>query len=151
MHRGDIFDRIINLSVLGFFIPFYKKYKQVLLYLFFGGLAFVVSVVTFALFNLDFGIGELIANVLSWIITVTFAFFTNRIWVFNSPTSGIKEFLKQMSSFFGGRVITLVIEEMILLIFITWMEFPSISIKVIAQVIVIVLNYAISKLLVFKN
>lgn len=45
-----------------------------LLYLFFGGLSFVVSVVTYGIFNLAIGLNELIANVISWIITVTFAF-----------------------------------------------------------------------------
>ena len=78
-------------------------------------------------------------------------FFTNRIWVFNAPTNGAKEFFAQLISFFGGRVVTLVIEEVILLVFITWLHFPSMVIKIIAQVVVIVLNYVISKLVVFKK
>lgn len=147
----DIFDKIMKLPLINYFEPFYKKNKEMLLYLFFGGLSFVVSVVTYALFNVGMGLNELIANVISWIITVTFAFFTNRIWVFNAPTNGVKEFIAQVVSFFGGRVVTLVIEEVILLVFITWLEFPSMVIKVIAQVVVIVLNYIISKLVVFKN
>ena len=103
------------------------------------------------MFNVSFGINELIANVLSWIITVMFAFLTNRVWVFDSKTEGMGEFLKQMTSFYGGRVITLVIEEAILLVFITWLGFPSMIIKIIAQVVVIVLNYIISKLLIFRK
>lgn len=63
----------------------------------------------------------------------------------------MKEFIAQIVSFFGGRVVTLVIEEMILLVFITWLDFPSMVIKVIAQVVVIVLNYVISKLVVFNK
>ena len=56
-----------------------------------------------------------------------------------------------MLSFFGGRVVTLVIEEIILLVFITWLGFNSMVVKVIAQVIVIVLNYVISKFWIFKD
>lgn len=97
------------------------------------------------------GINELVANVLSWIITVLFAFLTNRVWVFQSPTNEVSEFVKQMFAFYSGRVITLIIEEVILLVFITWLGFNSMVIKVIAQVIVILLNYVISKLVIFKK
>ncbi|MEE1102409.1 MAG: GtrA family protein [Agathobacter sp.] len=128
-----------------------KKNKEVILYLFFGGLAFILSIVSYAFLNVTLGINELIANVISWIIVVLFAFFTNRIWVFSSPTKTVVDFLKQLISFFGGRVLTLVIEEIILGVFITWLQFPSMIIKIIAQIVVIVLNYVISKFLVFKN
>lgn len=149
--KKDIFDKIMEWRVLRLFQPFYKKNKEMLLYLFFGGLSFIVSILTYAVFNVGLGLNELIANILSWIITVMFAFLTNRIWVFQSSTNGITEFFKQMLAFYSGRVITLVIEEAILLIFITWLGFNSMLIKVIAQVIVIVLNYVISKLLIFKK
>ena len=86
--KEDIFDKIMKLPILNFFEPFYKKNKEMLLYLFFGGLTFVVSIITYGFFNVSLGLNELIANIISWIIAVTFAFFTNRIWVFNSPTNG---------------------------------------------------------------
>lgn len=146
----DIFDKLMELPILRIFNPFYKKYKELLLYLFFGGLSFIVSIATYALFNVGMNINELIANVLSWIITVMFAFLTNRVWVFQSTTNGVAEFVKQMLVFYSGRVITLVVEEVILLVFITWLGFNSMLIKVIAQVIVILLNYVISKLVVFR-
>ena len=53
----------------------------------------------------------------------------------------VQAFIKQMFVFYSGRVITLVVEEAIVLVFITWLGFNSMLIKVIAQVIVIVLNY----------
>ena len=56
-----------------------------------------------------------------------------------------------MLAFYGGRVVTLVVEEAILFVFITLMNFPSMIIKIIAQIIVIVLNYVISKLVVFNK
>ena len=133
-----VFDKLMELPILRIFNPFYKKYKEMLLYLFFGGLSFM-------------GINELIANILSWIITVMFAFLTNCVWVFQSPTDSVQAFIKQMFVFYSWRVITLVVEEAILLVFITWLGFNSMLIKVIAQVIVIVLNYVISKLVVFKE
>ena len=80
-----------------------------------------------------------------------FAFLTNRIWVFHAETAKTAEFIRQMISFYGGRVITLALEEIILLVFITWLAFSSIPVKVIAQIMVIILNYVISKIYIFKK
>ena len=151
MEKKDIFDRIMDWKILSFFQPFYKKNKEMLLYLFFGGLSFIVSVATYALFNVGCHMSAVVANIWSWIITVMFAFLTNRVWVFDSPTETVGEFVKQMISFYAGRVITLVIEEVILFVFIDVLGGNSIVVKIIAQVIVIVLNYVISKLLIFKQ
>ena len=113
----DIFDRLMALPLLRLFEPFYKKHKEALLYLFFGGLTTVISIAAFWLFRRPFGLNELIANVISWVIAVLFAFFTNRTWVFRAPTRSAGEFLRQMGSFFGGRVVTLLIEEALLAVF----------------------------------
>ena len=77
--KPDIFDRLMHLPVLNIFEPFYKKHKEMLLYLFFGGLTFVISVITYAFFNVSLGMNELVANIFSWILAVLFAFFTNRL------------------------------------------------------------------------
>ena len=137
------------LPVLNIFEPFYKKNKEVLLYLLFGGLTFVVSIASYVFFDVILAMNELVANVLSWIFAVSFAFVTNKIWVFGAPSRTVKEFLKQVISFFGGRVATLVIEELILLVFVILLAFPSVPVKVVAQVIVIILNYVISKFFIF--
>ena len=147
----DIFDRIMALPGLRILNPFYKKNKEILLYLFFGGLTFIVSIASYAFFNIQIGWNALVANIGSWILAVAFAYVTNRIWVFDSNASTATEFMKEIASFVGGRVATLVIEELILFIFITNMGMNSMLIKVIAQIIVIVLNYVISKLIVFKK
>ena len=147
----NIFDWIIDLPFLRWFKPIYIKYREMLLYLFFGGLSFVVSIATYALFNIELRFNELIANIFSWIITVMFVFLTNRVWVFQTPTKGKTEFVKQMLAFYSGRVVTLIIEEVILLIFITLLGFNSMFVKIVAQIVVILLNYIISKLFIFKK
>jgi len=145
----DIFDKIMLLPVLRLFYPLYKKHKEVLLYLFFGGLAFIVSISTFYFFNTVCGLNELVANVISWIITVSFAFLTNRKWVFKPSDKEKEGFWGQALRFFSGRIFTLIVEEVILFVFVTRLSFDSLLIKVIAQIVVIVLNYIISKLFVF--
>lgn len=147
----DIFDRIMEFPVLRIFNPFYKKNKEILLYLFFGGLTFLVSIISYAFLNIQIGWNALIANIGSWILAVSFAYVTNRVWVFDSNAETTADFIKEITSFIGGRVATLVIEELILFIFITNLGMNSMLVKIVAQVIVIVLNYVISKLIVFKK
>lgn len=126
------------------------KYKEVLLYLIFGGLTTVVSMVTFWL-ALRLGIHELIANVISWICAVTFAYLTNAKWVFEAHPESKQEKLQQFVSFYVGRLATLGVEELIILVFSTWLGFNPVVIKLIGQVVVVILNYVVSKLFVFKK
>lgn len=149
--KKDIFDRTMELPILRILNPFYKKNKEILLYIFFGGLTFIVSIASYAFFNIQIGWNALVANIGSWILSVAFAYVTNRIWVFDSNASTVAGFMKEITSFVGGRVATLMIEELILFILITNLGMNSMLIKVIAQIIVIVLNYVISKLIVFKK
>ncbi len=147
----DFFDKLFDLKIMSFFSPIYKKHKETIMYLIFGFLTFLVGIVTFAIFESVCGYNELISNVLSWIIAVLFAFVTNRKWVFESRTDSKQESYRQIIHFFEGRLITLAIEELIIFIFVTKLSFNSIVIKVIAQIIIIILNYIISKMWVFKE
>ena len=149
--KEDIFDRMMHLPGLRILEPFYRKNKEVLMYLFFGGATFLLNMILYALLTDKAGMNALIANVFCWIICVCFQFFTNRTWVFDGKTETVKGFWMQMASFFGGRLFTLVVEEILLAVFITWLEFPSLPVKFMAQVVVIVLNYVISKWIVFKK
>lgn len=127
-----------------------QKHKELLLYVFFGGCTTVVSIGSFVLFDTVLGVHELVANVLSWILAVGFAYLTNRKWVFCSQATG-KALLREFLSFYGGRLLTLGLEEGLLLVFVTWLGISSTVIKLAAQVLVLIGNYVISKLLVFRN
>lgn len=148
-NKKDIFDRIFSARLLRFAQPAYTKYKEQLLYLFFGALTTVISIAVFALFTEVIPCDELVANILSWILAVLFAFLTNRTWVFQSAAG--KRFGKQMVSFYLGRVATLLIEEALLLVFVKWLLWDGMIVKIAAQVIIVVLNYVISKLFIFKK
>ncbi|NLZ45488.1 MAG: GtrA family protein [Clostridiales bacterium] len=149
--KKDIFDKIMSLPVLNILEGFYKKNKSVLLYLFFGALTTLLSIIVFYIFGTTLDLNEHIANVISWICAVTFAFVTNRIWVFNAPTKTMKDLLLQGRNFYGGRLLTLGIEEVILLLFITILGFNKNLVKIVAQFVILVLNYFISKLFVFRK
>ena len=149
--KKDIFDRIMSLPVLNIFEPFYKKHKEGLLYLFFGGLAFFLSIFLFWFMESVMHLNPVVNNTIDWIICVAFQFFTNRTWVFDGKVDNTRDFLKQAGSFTIGRLFTLVVEDLIIFIFVTILAFKSMPVKLAATFIVIVLNYVISKLFVFKK
>ena len=151
MEKKDIFDRIMDRRLMKPFRPFWTAHREVLLYLLFGGLTTLVSILTFALFTVKLGINALWGNVLSWVLAVLFAYVTNRTWVFSNRAETRSGVVREMASFFGGRLATLGMEELLILIFITWLGFPPIPVKIVAQVAVIAANYFISKFFVFKK
>ncbi|MDD6212447.1 MAG: GtrA family protein [Clostridiales bacterium] len=136
--------------ILRIFRPFYQRHKEVLLYLFFGGLTTVISIGSYGLFLLG-GMGALVANVFSWIFAVLFAYITNSIWVFESQAGNLSEKCREIVSFYGGRILTLLMEEGILLVFVEGLKGNAMIVKVIAQAAVVIGNYIISKLLVFRK
>ena len=93
----------------------------------------------------------LIANLFSWVFAVSFAYVTNRIWVFSNIAYGFSSILKEIFVFFIGRVATLVLEEVILFVGITFLGWRSVIVKVIGQIVVVVSNYFISKMVVFNT
>ena len=89
-----------------------------------------------------------IANIISWIISVAFAYITNRVFVFKSKARNI---MKEASSFVGSRVITLILDMLIMFIIVTLLHLNDKIGKIVSQIVVIIGNYIISKLFVFKQ
>jgi Predicted membrane protein len=148
--RPDIFDRIMTSRVLRPLQPFYQKYKEPLLYLFFGSLAFFLSIGLFWAFTVPLGMNALTANVVDWVICVVFAYLTNRTWVFKNKAQDVKGIVRECSSFMLGRLGTLALEEAILWLGIDFLRINGMAVKIVAQVLVIVGNYVISKFFVFR-
>jgi len=149
-NEQDLFDRIMRLPGLRRFYGLYERHKSILLYIFFGGCTTLVSIGSYAVCDELLGINALIANVISWILAVSFAYGTNRTWVFGSRVTG-KAILKEAATFFSGRLITLGLEELMLLVFVTLLHFNGTLIKTIAQIVVLIGNYLISKWITFRK
>ena len=129
----------------------FQKYREPLLYLIFGGLTTIVSIVSYAACERILGMDPLVANIISWILAVSFAYVTNRKWVFESRAVGTGPVLREIVSFFGGRLATLGLEEVMLWVGIRLMGLDSLLVKLIAQIAVILSNYVISKVFVFRK
>ena len=121
------------------------------MYLIFGGLTMLVSLSTYffcTVFILDASdmIQLQIANIVSWIVSVTFAYLTNKKYVFQSHSKMGKE----VGKFYLSRLSTLFIDMMLMYLFVTILAFNDAVVKVVVQFVVIVANYLLSKFLVFN-
>lgn len=131
----------------------YKKYKEIINYLIFGVLTTVVSLVTYYIcvytfINPEEAVQLQIANVISWFFGVTFAYITNRKFVFESNEQNK---IKEASKFVTSRIATLLMDMAIMFIGVTLLKFNDKIIKIVSQVVVIIANYLLSKIIVFNK
>ena len=131
--------------------------REVILYLIFGVLTTVVSLgvkyaLLFTVLDAENAFQLQVAVVISWIAACLFAYITNRKWVFESKSENI---LLEMGKFFGARLATLGMEMLIMFIFVTALGLNSdmwvIIWTIVTQVLIVIGNYVLSKLFVFKN
>lgn len=129
----------------------FNKYRDIIMYLIFGVLTTVISLIVFyvltkTILNANDKIELQIANIISWIAGVTFAYITNSKYVFNG-----KRTFNEVIKFVSSRLSTLFLDMFIMYLFVTVLKYNPDFMKLISQVLVIVSNYILSKLFVFKN
>lgn len=128
----------------------YKKYKEQISYLFFGGCTTLVNLATYFMLTRLAGTGEFLATVVGQILSITFAYVTNKIWVFESKTSNSKELIREITSFYGCRAATFFLDLFIVTkLFIEILDYPDVPVKIIGNVVIVLLNYIFSKLWIF--
>lgn len=127
------------------------KYKEVILYLVFGGLTTLVNIVTYAVFAYVFCTGTVISTAGAWLISVIFAYITNKIFVFESRTDTFALLFKECVSFFGCRLATGIMDVVVMYVSVDLLHFNDIIMKIVSNVLVVVLNYIFSKLFIFKK
>lgn len=138
-------------------IALLKKHWEVISYLFFGGCTTLVSWVTYALFVGTMAMPLMAGKILSWICAVTFAFVTNKLWVFRSKAMDGRTLIRETAEFFGSRAATGVVEVLGLpLLMKLGLDQPLFGVEgfvanLVVTVVVIVLNYIVSKFLVFRK
>lgn len=142
-----------------------NKYKELILYVIFGGMTTLVNLITLKAFNMILGDKRyLISNVIAWLVSVIFAYITNKLFVFESKSWKMNVVGKEVFSFFSARVFSLLIEEagLYLLVDLANLGDKTVNVfgvviggimisKIILAVVVVILNYVFSKLVIFKK
>lgn len=153
MGGGILLDRLIAkiLKIFPKFIrDFYYKHESVMLYLIVGAMTTAVSLIT-QYIPLLMGFPTEVNTTVSWICAVTFAFFTNKAWVFKNESRTSSDWIKQAAAFYGGRLTTYFLELAFMSFTVRVLLQNEYVMKLIAQVFILVINYFFSKLVVFAK
>ncbi len=134
------------------FIDIFKKHREVIMYVICGAATTLVSLVTYFLlarfvFNTNNALQLQITNVISWVISVLFAYVTNKIFVFQSKGSPKAEIIR----FYLARIATLIIDMFLMYLLVTVCAMDDMLSKCVVQIVVIILNYVFGKLVFAKN
>ena len=128
-----------------------EKFWELFWYGFFGVIGTGVNILIFYLLSQKLGIHYMVANITAWIFSVAFAFATNKIWVFKSKAWQFAVWFKECVQFVTARIGTCVFDIGYMFIAISVLHFDATVSKVIANVIVVIMNYCLSKIWIFKQ
>ena len=127
-----------------------RKNRELISYLVFGVLTTLVNYVSYLLFAPLFETTT-VPTVIAWILSVIFAYVTNRIFVFRSKVRGWKALSFEMVSFFGARALSGVLDVGFMWLFADYLGFNDKCMKLVSNVFVIIFNYVASKLVIFRK
>lgn len=122
-------------------------YREQLAYLVVGVLTTVINYVIFALLTKGVLIHYIASNVIAWAAAVCFAYFANGTWVYQSDS---RRSVKEAAAFVLSRLFSLGVETLLLLLFVTFLHFDELVVKLVVAVLVVVLNYITGRF-VFKH
>lgn len=127
-----------------------KKYRELILYLVFGVLTTLVNYVSWWVIE-PFFASSTVPVTAAWIISVLFAYITNRRFVFESKVTGGKALAKELLAFLAARIMSGVLDLCFMWVFADWLGFDSRIVKLISNVFVVIFNYIASKLVIFRK
>lgn len=137
--------------MINFILGLMKKHKSFIAYGVFGVLTTIVNIVTYNICYNNLGISNTLSNIAAWILAVTFAYLTNKVWVFDSKSWKWEVLRREVPAFISCRLATGVLDIVIMFICVDIMGLHAPLMKVISNVLVIILNYVFSKLVIFKK
>ena len=128
-----------------------KKYKSFIAYAVFGGFTTIVNIVTYNVCYYKWEFSNTLSNIIAWVLAVTFAYLTNKVWVFDSKSWAWPVLRKEVPAFISCRLATGVMDLIIMFVCVDLLGWHALLMKLISNVLVIILNYVFSKLVIFKK
>ena len=128
-----------------------KKYKSFIAYAVFGVFTTIVNIVTYNVCYYNWKLSNTLSNIIAWVLAVTFAYLTNKVWVFDSKSWAWKVLRKEVPAFISCRLATGVMDLIIMFVCVDFFGWHALLMKLLSNVLVIILNYVFSKLVIFKK
>ena len=125
--------------------------KQLILYLFFGVCTTVINTICYGILYELLLVNNVLSTILAWLAAVIFAFVTNKVFVFESKRNNATEKLSEITSFFGCRILTGILDVVIMAVAVDYLRWNGLLWKLISNIIVTIINYIASKFFIFKD
>jgi putative flippase GtrA len=129
----------------------FQKYREPIMYIVFGVLTTLVNFTMYYLLARILALPVMLANSTAFLLSILFAYVTNRTWVFTSHATSALEILKEGTEFFLARILGFFLDLGFMFVFVSLLSFDDLLMKGLSNIIVIVLNYVISKYIIFKS
>lgn len=129
----------------------WETHKELILYVFFGGCTTLINIVSYFACRQVLCMPIVPADVIAWLVSVIFAYVTNKLFVFESKSWRPRLVLKESAEFLAARVFSLGVDVVMLYITVTILDFWELPMKVLTNVVVIVINYIFSKWIIFRK
>lgn len=133
------------------FHKYWRKYHELVLYVFFGVLTTLVNWGLYWLLADVLHAHYMAATFLAQVLAILFAYFTNRRWVFESKVHGARAVAMEMARFFAARGVSLVMDMLFMFVGVDLLHVDDKLVKVVSSVAVVIANYVFSKLFVFRK
>ncbi len=153
----DFFLKILDKIKLKKIADIYRNHREGMRYLIFGGLSTIVNIFVYIICshliftNLNDDLKVNLSNILAIIISILFAYITNKLWVFETKTETKKDLLREFTSFIGCRAITALMDLGLMQLTVNVLRWNDILMKILVNILVIILNFVFSKLIIFKK
>lgn len=128
-----------------------RKHRELFSYVFWGAATTVVNYATYFLLTEGLQVYYLTSNIIAWVVSVLFAYFVNKLFVFQSATWAWRVALRELWQMTASRLFTLGLETGILWAFVDMFHYDDTIVKLFANIVVVVVNYLLSKFIVFKT
>lgn len=128
-----------------------KKYKSFIAYAVFGVFTTIVNIVAYNVCYYKLELSNTLSNIIAWLLAVTFAYLTNKVWVFDSKSWKWEILRREVATFISCRLATGVMDLVIMFICVDLLEWHAMFMKLLSNILVIILNYVFSKLVIFKK
>lgn len=129
----------------------FVKYRELINYAFWGVFATIANVVTYYVCFDLLHIANMTSTLIAWVVSVLVAFVTNKLYVFNSRHQSFQQNLREFFSFTGFRLVSELFDLGIMIWAVDMMHMNALFWKILANGIVIALNYIFSKFIIFKK
>ena len=127
-----------------------RKYRELISYVFWGVMTTAVNYVTYTLLTEALHIYYLTSTIIAWAVSVLFAYFVNKLFVFQSREWG-RTALRELWQMTASRLFSLGLEMAIMWCFVDLLHCPHLAVKLGANVVVVIVNYVLSKWVIFKK